>query len=127
MPDTSIADDLESQVLAALEEYGKLLFLESILVGTYNPATGASTVATPARKDIKGLFLGFRDALIDGTMIKMGDRRCILSSSGLTLAPKSQDVIIDPDNLRWQVISPLKTYEVQGKAFAYVLQVRRAG
>ena len=72
-------------------ELGQVVTLTAISVGAYNPATG-SAETTVTNQSVKAVALprGIKD--IDGTMIKQGDQKLLLSMVGTT-APTTDDTV----------------------------------
>jgi len=128
----SHASEINASVLDALTEYGRSVILTQVVEGTYNAATGLYSGGSTNDLTVKALLLSYRDRDVDGSKIMADDRRCILAASGMTVIPKTGDLITpsgdtdDPSSGTYSVIR-VKTYEVQGTPFAYVLQIRNVG
>lgn len=120
----TIASDITAEVLAQLTKYGRDVTLTVNNEGDYDPSTGTVSGDDTTDYTVKGLLLGYKDRDIDGTRIQANDRKCIISASGLSPVPATGD-ILTASSVSYSVIS-VKTYEVNGTTFAYVLQIRNA-
>lgn len=120
----SIASDISNDVLSALTEYGRSVTLTVNNEGDYDPATGTVSGDSETDYTVTGLLLGYKDQDIDGSRILANDRKCILAASGMSVVPTSGD-ILTASSVDYSVIA-VKTYEVNGTDFAYVLQIRNA-
>lgn len=74
-----------------LTQYGKPIVLERI-TSVFNPVTGNDTSRTVAESTTIGVEIPIRDALVDGTRVKVGDRFFIIDSS---FAPAMGDRLQD--------------------------------
>jgi len=63
-----------------LTQYGKPVVLERI-TSVFNPITGMDTSRTVAESTTTGVEIPIRDALVDGTRVKAGDRFLIVDAS----------------------------------------------
>lgn len=61
--------------------------------GAYNPATGKVTGGTPMTYTCNGMVYDFGIKDIDGTLIKVGDKKIMMSAVGVTVAPEVDDLI----------------------------------
>ena len=61
--------------------------------GTYDTKTGVMTGGSTVTYSGTGIFLQFRADEVDGTNIRMDDRRLLLSPSGLTQTPAIGDIV----------------------------------
>lgn len=78
---------LDSAVRAAAKNvyrtFGKTMTLRRETGSAYDPATG-SNVPTYTTYSVKGRVEDYEDRLIDGTLVKSGDRRVTFPAAGLT-------------------------------------------
>ncbi len=95
--------------------------------GSYNPATGAATVTTTTQTGV-GVIFDYGLKQIDGTLIKVGDRRLLLSplnTSGAALtAPALGDTVTDAAGVVYTLVEPLKTVSPAGTAVLYDCNLR---
>lgn len=111
-----IADEL-------LAEFGATCILSVPGSGTYDAATGTKTNGASTDHDITAVVLNFPQKYIDGTLIKVGDKRVIVSSVGLTVDPEPGHVFIDGGGSS-KVISADKRAPA-GQSVIWILQVRK--
>jgi hypothetical protein len=83
--------DMANTANDLLGEFGQAVTLTRQAAGAYNTATGAATVTTSVQTGIGAVFdYGTRD--IDGTLVKQGDKKLLLSAIGIT-APVVDDTV----------------------------------
>ncbi|QOZ25279.1 hypothetical protein [Bradyrhizobium sp. CCBAU 51753] len=127
-----LAEDLQGDIAELLDDpdYGRKVVLRREVPGTYDETTGATAPATQLSNTTRGLLLGYRDSLVDGTLIKRGDRKCILRVKGMTMSPQETD-LLDVFDKTGKVITDtytvvsFKTGELGGVPYLYTLQVRK--
>lgn len=74
-----------------LSEFGQKVTIKRITAGAYDPATGAAAQTTIMQMGTAVVLdYGIKD--IDGTLIKTGDKRLLLSAVGIT-APQVDDIV----------------------------------
>lgn len=104
----SLATELQDDIAELLDDPD---------VGRAITISGSTTITT------RGLFLGYSDKLIDGAMIKQGDRRCFVKIKDVTYTPQATDEVTAGSD-KYAVVS-FRTIELGGTAIIYILQVRR--
>ncbi|MCC8946009.1 hypothetical protein H8A97_13090 [Bradyrhizobium sp. Arg62] len=127
-----LADDLQGDIAALLDDsdYGRKVVLSRQVPGAYDPSTGETAPASVLSNTTRGLLLGYKDSLINGTLIKQGDRKCILKVKGMTMTPQDTDILEVYDKTgktvtdTYSVVS-FKTGELGGTPYLYTLQVRK--
>lgn len=115
---------------AMIEAKGQAVTLTRQEAGSYDPATGTSSV-TETTQTGKGVILPFGPGLrkMAGTNITADDRQCILSglnaSGGALTAPKVGDTLTDAAGLVYEITetAPLAP---AGLSIIYELTVRAA-
>lgn len=111
-----VADDL-------LYEFGQAGVLGSVTDGAYNPATGeAGPTSTPYA--VTAAIFDFPQSYIDGTLIRTGDKRALISPLGLAVTPKSGDTLTDAAGAVFQVVDAKATAPA-GQVVLWTLQVRK--
>lgn len=78
---------LEEDVAFLLEDRGSDLTLSRQAPGTYNPATGTMGSSATTTHVIRGVFINFTDANVNGTVVRMGDRRLLVRASDAPVTP----------------------------------------
>jgi hypothetical protein len=111
---------LAEDVAHLLEDFGSALTLtRAVGGGAYNPATGTISAGTPTSYSVRGVFVNYLDERVDGTVVRMGDRRLLVSAQGSTIAPQIDDVV---DGLK---IIDVRSIAPKGVAIAWVCQARK--
>ncbi|MFZ6773032.1 hypothetical protein ACO0LB_10000 [Undibacterium sp. SXout7W] len=75
-----------------LAEFGQRVTIKRITSGDYDPATSAASIATTLQMGT-AVILDFGIKDIDGTLIKTGDKRMLLSAIGIT-PPQVDDIVM---------------------------------
>lgn len=88
----SFYDDMAATATELLTEFGQAVTV-NIKTGTvYDTSIAAMTVTSIAQPGIGALFdLGSRD--VNGSMVQSGDKKLLLSVSGMTATPKVDDTV----------------------------------
>lgn len=108
---TELDDEFIPLALEMCEEDGKEVTFQVLVGESYDPtATPKYTLGSVSNVS---LYVtppeGYEDRLIDGDLIRAGDKRIYLPASGLTFAPKTgQRVTIDSVN--WTIIKAETIY-----------------
>jgi hypothetical protein len=84
---------LGQDVAQLLQDFGSDLTLTRRVGGSYAPATGLVTGGTPTDFTVRAVFINYKDANVDGTVVRMGDRRLLVSTTGSQTAPIVGDVV----------------------------------
>lgn len=83
--------DLAADAHDMIVEFGQTMTLKRLTPGAYDPATGTLTNTTTT-ETATGVELDYTSSEIDGTVILRGDRKLILSTTGIG-APKVDDTV----------------------------------
>lgn len=76
-----------------LTKFGQSLIITHIANGAYDPETGMAATTTTTQNAIGAIFdYGTKD--IDGTLIKSGDKKLLLSPAGITIPTVGDSVTI---------------------------------
>lgn len=107
---------------ALIAEYGVLMTLSQETAGGYDPATGSLTTSTNTYPAY-GVKLGYKRPDIDGTLVKVGDMKVLLSVDGLTVEPSTTDTLTI-GGIDWKIlrVDPLEPGDT---TIMYTLQVRK--
>lgn len=121
----ALADDLKEDIAAVLDDpdFGRDVTLTQLTPGAYTSSSGASAAATTTNYSTRGLILGYRDHLVDGTLIKQGDRKGILKAKDLTTVPAVGDKLTVGSVI--YTIEHVKPNELGGTDFVYIVQLRK--
>lgn len=123
----ALADDLQGDIADLLNDpdFGRNVTVRKTVPGTYDPADGSTTAATVTDYPTRGLLLAYKDALITGSLIRQGDRKAILKVKGLGVElTETDDLMLLVGADKYTVVS-LKTGELGGTIYLYVLQIRK--
>lgn len=109
--------------LQAIALVGKPVTLKVTTGGTYDPGTQKVTGATTSNYAVKAVLEDYKAREIDGTRIRVGDRKYLIAASGLTVTPAPGNVLVDgSDSL--SVVTVEVTYAGSVPAL-YTVQVRK--
>jgi hypothetical protein len=116
-------DEIAADADELLAEFGQSCVLTSITDGAYNPETGeAGTSMTP--HPVTAAIFAYPQRYIDGSLIRTGDKRALVSAVGLTVNPKPGDTLTDAAGAVFQLIDA-KAAAPAGVAVLWILQVRK--
>ena len=111
----------------AIEEYGQAVTITHIVPGVYDPATGLVTNTTTTQAGT-GAVIEWDARQVDGTLIKVGDRRLLLSplnTAGAALtAPVLGDTMTDAAGVIYTLVAPLKIVSPAGTPVLYDCNLR---
>lgn len=110
-----LADD----VAFLMEDSGSDLTLTRQVPGAYNPNTGAMAATSPTTYTIRGVFINYTDANVDGTVVRMGDRRLLIEAKGATITPGEGDRVSGLQVIDVRTIAP------NGIPIAWACQMRK--
>lgn len=103
-----------------IRKFGTSVSMSRVTPGAYNPETG-QTATTTTTQTVLAVVIDYPQKFIDGTLIRQGDRKALVSAVGST-AP------IAGDTFTWGgsplVVVEAKTLGPAGTAVLYTLQVR---
>ena len=104
-----------------LTKFGQTVTITRRTAGTYNVSTGVAT-PTETTQTGTGAMLEWADNLINGTLIKSGDRRLLLSAVGIT-SPVLGDTVT-ADGTVYTIVAPLKPFSPAGTVVMYEINLR---
>ncbi len=121
----ALADDIQTDVADLLDDpdYGRDIVLRRLVPGAYNEGDGSTGAATTTDFATRAIILKYNDRLVTGTLVKAGDRRCIVKVKDLTYIPALTDKMIAGGVIH-SIIS-FTQIELGGTVMLYTLQVRR--
>lgn len=120
----SVASELRQDLLMAMEGYRREIKLTRQVKEGYDPQTQTTRDDFPVEYRGQGRLGNYSDRLVDGTLIRKGDRLC-------TFVP--DDVAACPDPLEGDLVSngfeelkvvASKKREVDGEVICHTMQVR---
>jgi len=112
-----------------ISKYGQDISIKSRIVGAYNPSTGTSPI-TETTQTFKGLvfewgtdnFPNNGKEVIDGTIIKIGDKRLILGVKGNT--PPDIGDVATVNGKQYTIVNPIKLLEPAGELVMIECNIR---
>lgn len=106
---------------------GQTVTITHVVPGVYDPATGGVT-NTETTQTGTGAVIEWDARQIDGTLVRVGDRRLLLSplnTAGAALtAPVLGDTVTDAAGVVYTLVAPLKTVSPAGTAVLYDCNMR---
>lgn len=110
------AEDVD--VADLLEDFGQDLTLTRAGAPTYDPATGVMSNAAGTTVSVRGVFVDFNHMNVDGTVVRAGDRRLLITAAGATGTPALGDTVSG-----LKVIN-VRTFAPNGTVVAWDCQMR---
>lgn len=87
----SFYDNMKKTATRLLTKFGQQVTLSRHVAGAYDPSTGSAVVTVTDQSGIGAVFdYGSKD--IDGMLILSGDKKLLLSATGIT-APQVDDTV----------------------------------
>jgi len=124
MGDTTIASDIKSAIQDVADDIGKQITVRRItkgaLVNATKPSLGYSETVSNHNGDC--IVFDYESELIDGTIIKEGDRGIVISLDDFSIIPTTKDFIIDGTE-QWKIVDVNLT-EIAGVDCVCTLQTR---
>lgn len=106
---------------ALIARFGTSVGMSRTVPGAYDPETGGPAAGTTTTQTVQAVVVDFPQSYIDGTLIRAGDRKALVSTPGIT-AP------LAGDTFTWKsqplVVVSVKELGPAGTAVLYTLQVR---
>jgi len=102
-----------------LSKFGSSLTLTRVTGATYNAGTGQTSTGTTTNFIIRGVFINYSDELMDGTVVRIGDRRLLVGPSGSATTPQIGDVV---GGLK---LIDVRVYAPAGVPIAWACQARK--
>lgn len=116
----SFYDDMATEALKLLTEFGMPITLPRATGRSTHPVTGVVTPGDDATVTTTGLLMPYPDGMVDGTRILDSDRELILSNEQTPL-PTDKPTI---NGQNWMIVN-IKTISPAGTDVVYFCQVRR--
>jgi len=110
---------LSRDVSHLLQDYGSDLTLTRQVGAAYSPTTGKLSAGTTSTYTVRGVFINYRDENVDGTVIRMGDRRLLVRAQGAGTTPQIGDRVSGLELVDVRTIAP------NGVAVAWSCQARK--
>jgi len=118
--------DTANDTNEAIGEMGQSVTLTNTVAGTYAPGTGITNTTTT--QSGTGVVVDWDSRQTDGSLIKIGDKRLLLSplnTSGDELtAPSLGDTITDAAGVVYTLVAPLGVINPAGTAVLYDCNMR---
>lgn len=109
-------------LLKLVEEHGETLTLRKQSYGSYDPTTSTISSTTTSDYSVTAYFYNYNLGVMDPDQNVKGNRKCLISSLGLSVTPDVEDEIIG--NANSVVITNVLTMFSAGQAICYICDVR---
>lgn len=122
-----IYDPYKTKALALITKWGQSAILRRVTPGVYNPASGSMAAGTSADYNCVALVQEYKSSVIDGTLIKQGDKALLVPAKDLAVTPKTGDIFVLSDG-NWSIPDTkgnIKTLAPAGVVVMYTIQVRK--
>ena len=107
---TTLDDRLRPRAEAMIAKYGKVVLLQSLVQGDYDPATGTAS-SDYVNYEVTGVVTAPSKIMFDLTLAREGDTMLLLADDGLGITPKAGDTVDFQDGAAvWSVLSVQTTY-----------------
>lgn len=110
---------LTEAVADLLQDFGSDLVLTRAGNPTYDPTAGTVANAAGTTLTVRGVFINYMDRDVDGTLVRMGDRKLLISAEGSDGAPEIHDTV---DGMK---IIDVRSFAPNGTDIAWTCQVRK--
>lgn len=121
-------DDMAETAAELLTEFGQSVTLTHVAAGSYDSATRTTAAGTPTTQTGVAVEDTYSAHSIDGTLIKTGDKKLLLSalnSAGAQITPpKPEDTAALAGGAPWTIVK-VDPVQPGGTPVLYVLQVRK--
>jgi hypothetical protein len=115
----SVLANATASAFTALGDIPAAVIIRRTTQGPFNPATGKYDPGTTTDYPVQGIMSGYNDFLIDGTLIKQGDRKLSIRQAEIPIAPATSDKVIFAGK-NWTII----TIQADAASVLWKLQVR---
>jgi hypothetical protein len=102
-------------------DFGKAMTLKEHTGSEYDPDTG-TTVDTYNDHSVSGIVRSFRQDLMDGSAVQVGDLDVHVPASQIDFLPDTNDVLV-MDGTEWSIVYARRIYTGESVGF-FRLQVR---
>lgn len=91
-----------------LLEFGQTVTLSRTVPGSYDPVTGTTTGDVEQAQTARAALLDYSlqesgAKFADGSMIRTGDKKCLIEAHGLAWAPDETTILTDATGVAWQL------------------------
>jgi hypothetical protein len=122
---TALDTKLRAAALRIIAAYGQDVVFVVPATSTYDPATGATTETSPTEYTEKiSPPRGYKATMIDGDIVRRGDRQAYLAASGLSFTPKANAQEVRMGTEVWKIVGVQEIYSGEQIA-VFVLQMRK--
>lgn len=121
---TAFYDSLKLTADTLIDDKGQACTINVVTPGAYDAATGTSTATTVSTAVTAAIF-DFPQGLIDGTLIRQGDKKVLMSAYGHSVTPRPADTLTDAAGTVYTIVTA-KATAPGGTVVLWTLQVRSA-
>lgn len=112
---------LRSTAARLLGDKGQQMTLRQRVSGAYTP--GQAVTVTETDHTVTGAVFPYSAILVDGTRVRVGDKRVLLAAEGMTVEPDQDDRL--QIGSVWHAVIAVKPVSPGGEVVVYELQVRK--
>ena len=120
---------LRSMSNQQLKDKGLTCTITKQTAGTYSTSTGVASVSTSTQSAAYGALFDYENKNIDGTLVKKGDRKLLLSAlntAGAVLTAPSVNDTVTANSVTYTIVA-IRPIAPSGVAVAYDCQIRGIG
>jgi len=115
----SVFSDAAAVVFEAFDDIPADIIIRRTEYGEFNPATGAYDEGATTDYPCQGIVTGYSDFLVDGTLIKTGDRKLSIRQAEIAIQPQTSDTVIF-EGQSWAIVN----VEADAASVFWKLQIR---
>lgn len=127
MADTTIATDLQDGIVDIMNEVGESGYVRKISKSTSSFNSSDSTrgrVTTTTDIAVSLKFFDYKDYLVDGAIIKQGDKKALVSLKSTGIAVDENDTILNSGKTEHFKVINIQRVFVSGVEVTDICQVR---
>lgn len=126
MADTTIATDLQDGIVDIMNEVGESGYIRKISKSSSfvssDSTQGRVTTATDIAVSLK--FFDYKDYLVDGSIIKQGDKKALISLKSTGIVVDENDTILNSGKTEHYKVINIQRVFVSGVEVTDICQVR---
>lgn len=110
-----------------IAQFGQSAQIRRVTAGAYNPTTGSRAASTSVDHSCYLVISEYHEKTIDGTIVKQGDKKALISAQNLSIVPKILDTVILADGT-WVIpdsLGAVKPIAPAGINVAFEVRLRK--
>lgn len=105
-----------------IADKGRAITLVYKSPGVYSPGSDSVVGGSTETVEVSAVFSNYQESQIDGSFVRIGDKRALIAANDLDDVPKTNDEIIDGENL-YKIVN-VKEIAPGDTVVLYELQLR---